>query len=79
MSKLSVSIPNSLREQLGEAAERDGISMSEFVAFAAAEKIASRDAMRYLEERAKRGSREKLLRVLEKAPNAEPDECDRIE
>ncbi len=32
----------------------------------------------YLEERAKRGSREKLLAVLAKAPDVEPEEYDRL-
>lgn len=45
---------------------------------AAAEKIAALDAEAYLEERAKRGSREKLLRVLDKAPDVEPEEYARL-
>ncbi len=78
MNKVSINIPKSLREQIGEAARREGISMSQFMAIAAAEKIASQDAKSYLEERAKRGSREKLLRVLAKAPDVEPEEYDRL-
>lgn len=78
MSKVSVNLPKSLREQIGKAARREGVSMSQFMAIAAAEKIASLDTMGYLEERARRGSREKLLRVLEKAPDVEPEECDRL-
>ena len=78
MSKVSVNIPKSLREQVREAARREGVSMSQFMAIAAAEKIASLDAMSYLEERAKRGSRDKLLRVLKKAPDVDPEEYDRL-
>jgi hypothetical protein len=36
------------------------------------------DAKVYLEERAKRGCREKLLQVLNKAPDVEPEEDDRL-
>ena len=78
MSKISIDVPKSLRSQLEEAAAKEGVSMSQFVAIAAAEKIASLDAKAYFEERAKRGSREKLLRVLEKAPDVEPEEYDRL-
>jgi uncharacterized protein (DUF1778 family) len=79
MSKISVRVPNSLRSQIEKAAEKEGVSMSQFMAMAAAEKIASLDAKSYLEDRAERGSREKLLRVLEKAPDVEPEEYDRLE
>ena len=43
-----------------------------------AEKIAVLQTVNYLEERAKRGSREKLLAVLAKAPDVEPEEYDRL-
>lgn len=79
MSKISVRVPNSLRSQIEKAAEKEGVSMSQFMAMAAAEKIASLDAKSYLEDRAERGRREKLLRVLEKAPDVEPEEYDRLE
>ena len=78
MSKISVTLPKSLRARIEAAAKEEGISVNEYVALAATEKIAARDAVRYLEERAKRGSREKLLRVLAKAPDAEPEEHDRL-
>jgi uncharacterized protein (DUF1778 family) len=78
MSKISVNIPKSLRSQIEKAAEEEGVSLSQFMVIAAAEKIASLDAKSYLEERARRGSREKLLRVLDKAPDVEPEEYDRL-
>ena len=78
MSKISVDIPNSLRSRIEKAAEKEGVSPSQFMALAAAEKIASLDTAAYLEERAKRGSREKLLRVLDQAPDVEPEEYDRL-
>lgn len=78
MSKISVDLPNSLRNQIEKAAEKEGVSAGQFMAIAAAEKIASLDAKAYLEERAQRGSREKLLRVLDKAPDVEPEERDKL-
>jgi hypothetical protein len=45
---------------------------------AVAEKVAAISTIEYLEKRAKRGSREKLLAVLSKVPDVEPDEFDRL-
>ena len=45
---------------------------------ALAEKVAALQAIGYLEERAKRGSREKLLELLAKAPDVEPAEYDQL-
>jgi hypothetical protein len=42
------------------------------------EKIAALNASDYLEKRAERGSREKLLAVLAKAPDIEPEDYDRL-
>jgi hypothetical protein len=64
--------------QLRQAAKAEGISMNQFIMLAVAEKIATLSTMDYLEERAKRGSREKFLAVLEKAPDVEPEEYDRL-
>ncbi|MCA9951689.1 MAG: hypothetical protein KDE48_18690 [Anaerolineales bacterium] len=52
--------------------------MNQFVMLALAEKVATLQAIGYLEERAKRGNREKLLAVLAKAPDVEPEEYDRL-
>ena len=78
MSKISVNVPNSLRSRIEKMAEKEGVSPSQFMAIAAAEKVAVLDTEAYLEERAKRGSREKLLRVLDKARDVEPEEYDRL-
>jgi metal-responsive CopG/Arc/MetJ family transcriptional regulator len=78
MSDVNVHLPNSLRNQIEKVADEEGVSLSEFIAIAAAEKIAAMDAKAYLEERAKRGSREKLLQVLNKAPDVEPEDFDRL-
>ncbi len=78
MSAISLHLPKSLREQLRELAQEDGISVNQFVTLAVAEKIAAISTIEYLEKRAKRGSREKLLAVLEKAPDVEPEEFDKL-
>ena len=78
MSALSLRLPKSLHEQLRELAQEDGISVNQFIMLAVAEKVASISTIEYLQKRAKRGSREKLLAVLDKAPDLEPDESDKL-
>jgi predicted DNA-binding ribbon-helix-helix protein len=78
MSMMSLRIPKSMYSDLKEIAEVEGVSMNQFVTIAIAEKIASLNVLQYLEKRAERGSREKLLAVLAKAPDTEPEEYDRL-
>ncbi|MEW6716405.1 MAG: YlcI/YnfO family protein [Chloroflexota bacterium] len=78
MSALSVRIPKSMHEQLRELAAEEGVSINQFVTLAIAEKIATLTTIEYLEKRAKRGSREKLLAALAQAPEVEPEEYDRL-
>jgi hypothetical protein len=78
MSVLSLRLPKSLYNQMRELAEADGVSMNQFATLAIAEKIATLMTVDYLDARAKRGSREKLLTVLAKAPDVEPEEYDKL-
>lgn len=78
MNVLSLRLPKTMYTQLRNAAKAEGISMNQFIMLAVAEKIATLSTMNYLEERAQRGSREKFLAVLEKAPDVEPEEEDRL-
>jgi hypothetical protein len=59
-------------------AREEGISVNQFVMLAVAEKIAAISTIEYLEKRAKRGSREKFLEILSKAPDVEPEESDKL-
>jgi predicted DNA-binding protein len=78
MSALSLRLPKSMYEQLRELSQEEGISMNQFVLLAIAEKIATLMTVEYLEARAKRGSREKFLAVLAKAPDVEPEDYDKL-
>lgn len=78
MSTLSVRLPESLHKQVKELAESEGISMNQFIALAVAEKMSALMTVEYLEDRAKRGSREKFDAVLEKVPEAKPEDYDRL-
>jgi len=61
-----------------ELAKEEGISVNQFIVLAVAEKIAAISTIEYLEKRAKRGSRERFLEILNKAPDVEPEEFDRM-
>ena len=78
MSMMTLRLPKSMYGDLKHVAKVEGVSMNQFVTLAIAEKIASLNALDYLEKRARRGSREKLLAVLAKAPDVEPEEYDRL-
>jgi hypothetical protein len=78
MSTLSIRLPDSLHQQVRELAEQEGVSINQFIALAVAEKMSALRTVGYLEERARRGSREKFEAVLAKVPDAEPEEYDRL-
>lgn len=78
MSILSLRIPNSLHEQIRQLAKREGISINQFIASAAAEKMSALLTEKYIKERAKRASLTKFRKVLKKVPDAEPEDYDRI-
>ncbi len=77
MSTLSIRIPDSLHKRVKVLASQDKISINQFIATALAEKLSALDTEKYLEERSKRGSREKYLNVLSKVKDREPLEFDR--
>lgn len=78
MSTLHLTLPQSMHEQVEALAQKEGISIQEFIMLAVAEKLATLATTDYLAERAKRGSREKLLAVLAKAPDVEPEDYDKL-
>jgi hypothetical protein len=78
MSTLQLTLPQSMHEQVEVLAPKEGISIHEFITLAVAEKLATLATADYLTERAKRGSREKLLAVLAKAPDVEPEDYDKL-
>ncbi len=78
MSALSLRLPDSLHKQIRQLARQEGISINQFIASAAAEKMTALLTEEYIEKRAKRASREKFQAVLNKAPDVEPEEYDRL-
>lgn len=79
MSAINLRLPDSLHEIVRELAKQDEISVNLFITLAVAEKVATLRTVDYLEQRAKRGSREKFEAVLAKIPHVEPEEYDRLD
>jgi len=77
MSTISLRLPDSLHETVRALAERDHISINQFIALAVAEKISALVTDEYLKERAQRGSREKFERAMSRVVDIEPDEADK--
>jgi hypothetical protein len=78
MSTLSLRLPESLHKQVRELAERDGISINQFVVSAVAEKMSALLTEEYLEDRARRGNRKRFERAMAKVKNQLPDSKDRL-
>jgi hypothetical protein len=78
MSTISLRLPESLHKRVRELAQREEISINQFIATALAEKMSALLTGEYLRERAKRGSRRKFKRALAKVRNVRPDEADKI-
>jgi hypothetical protein len=72
MSTLSLRLPESLHRKIRQLADRDGISINQFIATAVAEKTAALLTVEYLEERGRRGDIRLFNRVLARVPDIPP-------
>ena len=76
MSTISLRLPESLHKKVREIAERENISINQFISTALAEKLSALLTEEYLAGRAKRGSRAKFERALRKVRDRKPDSGD---
>ena len=77
MTALTVRLPTSLHAKIREFAARDGVSVNQFIASAAGEKLASVLTVEYLRAEAAKGRREDFDRFLGAVPDV-ADETDRV-
>ncbi len=75
MATLSIRLPDSVHKNIKLWAEREGISINQFISSAAAEKLAALAAEEYIQQRAARASRAAFEAALDEAPDKE-DEFD---
>jgi len=78
MGSLSIRLSESLHKRLKEMGEKEGISMNQFVTLAVNEKVSSMMTVDYLKERAKKRDRKTFEELLEKVPDTEPEEFDKL-
>jgi hypothetical protein len=72
----TVQIPDDLYQRASQLADRDQVSVDRLVAALVNERLSDSEK---LQERAKRGSLEKLREVLSRGPDVPPDPGDEIE
>ena len=73
--RVYINIPEELYDQARAIAEAQNIAVEDVFASTFADHFA---AWQRLQERAARGDREKFLAVLERVPDVEPEEYDRL-
>ena len=72
MSALTIRLPNSVHESIKLLARKDGISVNQFIASAAAEKMASFQTLDYLRREAALGKCEDFEQFLKLVPDVPP-------
>lgn len=77
MSTLVVHLPESLHKNLQSVADREGVSIDQFVTTSVAEKMSALMTQDYLTERAAKANREQYLAALAEIPVVEPDDFDK--
>ncbi len=78
MSKLIVQLPDSLQRSIKALAEQEGYTVDQFLASAAAEKMAALRTLDYLRKEAANGRREDFDRFLAAVPDQPPIKTDRM-
>ena len=78
MSTLSIQLPDSLHRSIKALAEKEGWSVDQFLASAAAEKMAAMMTLDHLRREAAQGKREDFERFLAAVPHRVPEETDRL-
>ena len=78
MTALTIRLPNSVHESIKQLARKDGISVNQFIASAAAEKMASFQTLDYLRREAALGKRENFEQFLKLVPDVPAQAGDEI-
>jgi len=75
---VNVELPGFLLSHVRELAEKEGVTLEQFIASALAEKMAAWKTDAYLKERATRGDRSKFQAAMNNVPEVEPEPTDRL-
>ena len=69
---LTIRLPESLHKEIKVLAKQDGVSINQFLALAAAEKISALRTVSYLEQEAQLGTRSAFDAFLAAVPDVDP-------
>ena len=72
MHTLKLQLPESVHSYLKEIAQREGLTVDQFISTAVTEKISALKTEDYLAQRAKQARRGALKEVLDRVPDREP-------
>ena len=72
MSTISLRLPESLHNRLRELAEKENVSMNQFITLALAEKMSALATEDYILIRAARGDRKRFEQAMAKVADVEP-------
>ncbi len=72
MSALSLRLPDSIHRHIKEIAQKEGVSINQFISSAVSEKISALLTEDYLKSRAKRAKKKDFKSILDKVPDREP-------
>jgi predicted transcriptional regulator len=78
MSSLTIELPDSLKKDIEALAAKEGYTVNQFLASAAAEKLAVATTVDYLRREAAAGRREDFEHYLKAVPDAEPPDTDQL-
>jgi hypothetical protein len=78
MGALSLRLPASIHRHIKEIAEKEGVSINQFISSAVSEKISALLTEDYLQQRAKRANKDDFKKILAKVPNRQPCKGDEL-
>ena len=78
MSALSLRLPHSIHRHIREIAQKEGVSINQFISSAVSEKISAILTEEYLGSRAKRADRQAFKKILNGVPARTPLPGDEI-
>lgn len=72
MSALSLRLPDSVHRHIKELAQKEGVSINQFIASAVAEKVSAITTEEYLLSRAQRADKNAFESILNQVPKRQP-------
>lgn len=78
MSALSLRLPDSLHKEVKSLAQKEGVSINQFISSAVAEKMSALLTESYLNERSLKGNKESFFKAMSKIPDVNPSDEDKL-